>query len=356
MIGAAEKVWFSMKKTLAFILVALLICAFALPASAAPTEINMGDLIANQAGWEGTMNEPFAAGQTIWEANSFTFKPGQIKSAGYKAGNWDNEFVLDYKLKVTWPEDAGDWGCILTFFDQEPGLNVWEGTKTSCYGVYYSLDADNEDMTTNGAVSITRWNNGDGDTGPENLGKEAEFSGFELSGKEMVYRLSVQRVAGGVRMRLYIDGKCVIDFTDTSAKQVTHGGTFTFINHGPRSVVASGVSASEMPSSFIEKNQGTTTNPTEPSVEPTTEPTVEPTTEPTTEPTVEPTSEPTAEPTVAPTQAPTQPVTTPVQGGNQDNASADQTGLVIGIVAAVVVIVLVGGGVAAAVIIKKKKN
>ena len=61
-----------------------------LGAAAANTNINMGALIADKAKWEGTMNEPNAAGQTEWTSDSLLLKSGAIKSAGYQGRTYRN--------------------------------------------------------------------------------------------------------------------------------------------------------------------------------------------------------------------------------------------------------------------------
>lgn len=240
-----------MKKLICILLSASVLFVSGLAAAAANTSINMGALIADKAKWEGTMNEPNAAGQTEWTSDSLLLKAGVIKSAGYQGHAYRN-FVLDFKYNVTWPEDAGDWGGMLTFRDNTPGLHTWEkmdnqGTYKKAYGVYFYLDPNADEVEQAGEISITRFVNDDGDTGPENLGDQAVCKNLNLSGKDHIYRLICEDVSNGVHIVLYMDGKTIIDFVDSSSKALKQEGKFMVMNHGPRSVRISGVKSSELP-------------------------------------------------------------------------------------------------------------
>lgn len=240
-----------MKKLICALLSASVLLISGLGAAAANTNINMGALIADKAKWEGTMNEPNAAGQTEWTSDSLLLKSGAIKSAGYQGNSYRN-FVLDFKYNVTWPEDAGDWGGMLTFRDNTPGLHTWEktdsqGTYKKAYGIYFYLDPNADEIETAGEISITRFVNDDGDTGPENLGDSAVCKGLNLSGKDHIYRLICEDVSNGVHMVLYMDGKKIIDFVDSGSKALKQDGKFMVMNHGPRSVKISGIKSSELP-------------------------------------------------------------------------------------------------------------
>ncbi len=244
------------KRFTSIITAAAVAAACVLSASAATYQtIDVAAMIADKENWTGTWTaDETRISETTIGADFIELAGKNIKSAT-NPNYTGQDFRLDYKLKITWPEDAYDWGSIVTFHDKDPGMHVWEQGRLATYGVFYKLDSSMEDITKAGSVSIAKWNqpvthNGD----PEGLGDDSAVSGLDLSGKEYVYNLFVEDVADGVHIMLYMSGKLVIDITDKGTVKnnidsppIKGSGGFTILQHAPRQVLFSVVKPGEQP-------------------------------------------------------------------------------------------------------------
>ncbi len=241
---------------------------------AVETQLDFSDLV-DRENWTGSMNEPVFAGQTVFykggtKDNIYMGGPG-LKTVG----TWPGEivytdFVLTFKATITWPEDAGDWGGILTFRDTEPGLPTWEGNLENnrvAYGVKWDVDSQNSDVTTNGVIAIMRWNGAGGGVGL------CQTRNLHLSGKEITYKLAcvngTDEKGAYVRVVLLADGKVVADAKDYGENNepngsadwvkpnITTGGGFMLMNHYTRTFHIKGVNAGEAAEEIvIGANQG----------------------------------------------------------------------------------------------------
>lgn len=249
------------KVILILVIIALLTSSFITTTYAATTVIDLKELFTHRTDvntWDGTFRDPGYSSETIFGADSIQFNPTHIKCAAYIKKDFQN-FKLAYKLKVKWPEDASDWGSIVTFRDQDPGVHVWEPGRGSCYGVFYKINPEIEDLTKAGEISITRWNQPVTQSpDPESLvpdtvktGKVGEvpfYKGINLSDKEYIYNLIVEDVSTGVHFKLFMNGKKIIDFIDTKAdRMIKKPGGLTILQNSPRTVLFSVVKPSEQP-------------------------------------------------------------------------------------------------------------
>lgn len=354
------------RRILSLILAVLLLSLVVLPAQAETplTVVRIEDLIKDRNGWLGTFALPEAQGQTEFTDTSLFLKSGMIKSAAYRPTYDPNDVIPDdtvlaikdidirFDLTVTYPEDAYDWGTILCVRDTHPGINVWEPVKDKCYGLFYFLDYE----SGNGGVAIKKWDNTDGDTGPQDIdapNNAFEMPGAEFNGQKHSYRFICRDVTGGVQLVVYVDGEKAIDITDTT-KPITAAGGLTMINHAARSAKYEKVSYAypmdggvlyEVPKvtptvaptpTATPKPATPTPEATAPEATPTTAQEATPTdsgTTPAATETPAPTGEPTTEPTGAASPTPTgyvEPTSAP------DGPSAGTTLLIV-VVAAVVI-------------------
>lgn len=228
------------------------------------TQIDFTDLV-DRSNWTGSMNENEFAGHTIFykggtKDNIFLNSPS-IKTVG----TWPNgdinytDFVLNFKATVTWPEDAGDWGAMITFRDSEPGIPPWEqntGNTRVAYALRWDVDAQNSDTTTNGKISIVRYNGAGGGVGL------CELKNQNINGKEITYKLACVNgnddIGDYVRIVVLADGVCVADVkdygenntpkdgvADYTKPNITTGGGFMLINHYVRTFHIKGIKAGE---------------------------------------------------------------------------------------------------------------
>lgn len=249
-----------MKKIISVLLGAFLIATVMTTFSFASTlpVINTAAIISDKANWTGTFLDPTTVGETVFTADSISLGGKHIKSAGYLGAKYQN-FQFAYKLKITWPEDGYDWGSIVTFRDQDTGIHVWEQGRKETYGVFYNLSSDVDDMTKAGTISISKWNQPVTHKGdPENLGEAAACVNLDLNGKEHVYNLMVEDVSNGVHINLYMDGKKIIDYTDTSANPIKKEGGIMVLQDAPRTVLFSAVKSGEQP--VLEGESSSTTS------------------------------------------------------------------------------------------------
>lgn len=218
------------------------------------TQLDFTDLV-DRDNWTGTMQEAVFAGQTIFykggtKDNIYLGGPN-IKTAGtHPDGDIQyTDFVLTFKATVTWPQDAGDWGGMLTFRDSEPGLTTWEQNAENdrvAYGIKWDLDSQNSDNSTNGTISIMRFNGAGGGVGI------ASRPNMEINGKEITYKLACvngeDEKGEFVRIVLLADGAAIADVKDYGVNNeitegspaglelpnITGAGGFMIMNHNTR--------------------------------------------------------------------------------------------------------------------------
>lgn len=211
--------------------------------------------------WTGTMNEAVFAGDVTF----------------YKGGKKDNinlggvnivtvatkhdltskaDFILNFKLTVNWGKRDGDWGTVITFRDNNAGAPMWDGSSENvsrkCYALRFDRNASNEDETTNGSMSIVRYENN------ATAIPVGEKTGVELNGKEIEYKVGIVNVdededgtVDYVWICVTADGEVVLEYKDDTENKITENGGMMIIKHNTRTCTISGIAAGEACEEYV---------------------------------------------------------------------------------------------------------
>ena len=225
-----------MKKIFCILLGLMLFFSVTVVSAESVEKVYLGDLIKDKANWEG-----IGMGAENWKFDGSTLSllPSDIKSAGYMAKKYKN-IELNFDVTVSWPEDAGDWGSIITVRDFNPGVPVWEGIKAHAYGILFGENN----------VKLCKWLNGGA---PIDLAMKDNLS---MNGKRHTFKWTVKDVDGGVSHVIIMDGKEIINVVDKK-KPIFEEGGIMVMNHGPRSAVYTSTKEAQSAGSNTNTQAGT---------------------------------------------------------------------------------------------------
>ncbi|MGN1100425.1 MAG: hypothetical protein ACI4S9_08775, partial [Christensenellales bacterium] len=157
------------------------------------TDLVQGDIELN---WTGTMQEAEFKGNVAFYSgntkdNIYLRGPDIVSVATRNPVSLTADFVLDFKMTVTWGRRDTDWGGIFTFRDNNAGVAMWDVSSSNinrrAYAIRFDRSNDPDDET-NGTFSLIKYNSAGSGTGL------AEKTGLHLQGNEITFKLGVANV------------------------------------------------------------------------------------------------------------------------------------------------------------------